>query len=99
MSKKKAKSQSLRRPAATPAPVEISCREVLREISNFIEKDIDEGLRDMLQRHFAICQHCTAVLDGTRNVIRLSGDDRTFTLPADFSERLQRKLAARSRGQ
>ncbi len=99
MSKKKAKSKSLSRPTATPVPVEISCREVLREISNFIEKDIDEGLRDMLKRHFAICRHCTAVLDGTRNVILLSGDDCTFTLPADFSARLQKKLAARSREQ
>ena len=36
--------------------------------------------------------HCTAVLDGTRNVIQLYGDDRLYELPAGFSRRLQRRL-------
>lgn len=76
--------------------VEVSCREVLREISNYIESDLDAGLRAMLERHFAECRHCTAVLNGARNVIVLSGDDRSFTLPPGFSQRLQKKLLPRT---
>ena len=71
---------------------EVSCREVLREISNYIEDDLDAGLRAMLERHFSTCRHCTAVLDGTKNVILLSGNERTFTLPAGFSARLNEAL-------
>jgi hypothetical protein len=76
--------------------VEVSCREVLREISNYIENDLDAGLRAMLERHFSECRHCTAILDGTRNVILLSGDERTFALPAGFSLRLKQALLRQS---
>ncbi len=76
--------------------VEVSCREVLRAISNYLEDDLDAGLRAMLERHFSTCRHCTAVLDGTKNVILLSGDERTFTLPAGFSLRLKEALRRRS---
>ncbi|MCI0402820.1 MAG: zf-HC2 domain-containing protein [Acidobacteria bacterium] len=69
---------------------------MLREISNYIEGDLDAGLRAMLERHLSECRHCTAVLDGTRNVILLSGDERTFTLPAGFSRRLKEALLRRA---
>ena len=83
------------KPSAAPV-VEISCREVLREISNYVERDLDPGLRDMIERHFVGCRHCSAVLYGTRNVIIISADDRTFSLPAGFSHRLRKLLDAHS---
>lgn len=79
----------------------ISCEEVWRELSNYIDNDIDPALRAEMEAHFAQCKHCTAVLDGTRNVIRLVGDERAFTVPAGFSRRLYQKLSkhnAMSRG-
>ena len=73
--------------------LELSCREVLREISNYIDQDVDPVLRARMESHFAMCDHCTAILDGARNVIELVGDGKTFTLPADFSRKLYSKLA------
>jgi anti-sigma factor (TIGR02949 family) len=73
--------------------MEISCREVIRELSQYIDHDLEHGLRREIEEHLARCRHCTAVYDGTRNVIRLIGDDRTFELPAGFSQRLRDKLA------
>ncbi len=70
----------------------ISCQEAWKEISNFLEDEIDPALREVLEEHFRQCRHCTAILDGTRNVILLAADERTFTLPAAFSRRLQEKL-------
>jgi hypothetical protein len=78
--------------------LEISCREVLREISNFIDKEVDPELRARMEAHFQNCHHCTAILDGAKNVITLVGDGRTFTLPADFSRNLYRKLTAHLEG-
>jgi hypothetical protein len=49
-----------------------------------------------MEAHFKECKHCTAVLDGTRNIVQLYGDDRLFELPAGFSQRLQRRLAQQS---
>jgi hypothetical protein len=75
------------------AVVEISCVEVWREVSNYIDDTVDSELRRRMEEHFRGCEHCAAVLDGTRNVIRLVGDGHVFDLPAGFSERLKAALA------
>ena len=72
--------------------VEISCEEVWREVSNYIEGEIGAELRARMEEHFKGCEHCTAVLDGARNVVQLVGDAKIFELPAGFSNRLYQKL-------
>lgn len=79
--------------------MDISCEEVWKEISNYLENDLDPSLRGALEAHFARCRHCSAVLDGTRNIIRLYGDERMFELPVGFARGLHRKLSARMEGQ
>ncbi|MHB1021437.1 MAG: anti-sigma factor family protein [Acidobacteriaceae bacterium] len=75
--------------------VPIPCKHVWREISNYIEDDIDAELRARMEQHFKECRHCLAVLEGSQNVIRLVGDGEVFEVPAGFSERLHGTLAAR----
>lgn len=75
--------------------VPISCEEVWREISNYLEGDLDAGLRQRMEEHFRTCKNCFAVLDGTRNVVRLVGDGQAFQVPAGFSQRLRARLAQR----
>jgi hypothetical protein len=74
--------------------VEISCVEVWREISNYREGDISPELRGRSEAHLKDCKHCTAIHDGTRNVVRLIGDGVAFEfeVPKDLSKRLYRKL-------
>ncbi len=72
--------------------IEISCREVWREISNFLEGSVDPELRARMEAHFAVCNNCKAVLDGTQNIVKLIGDGQTFDVPAGFGERLFNKL-------
>jgi anti-sigma factor (TIGR02949 family) len=75
--------------------LEISCVEVWREISDYLDGNIDAELRTRIEAHFKACKHCSAVYDGTRNVVRLIGDGRAFEVPASFSERLYNKLPKR----
>ena len=75
--------------------VEISCEEVWREISNYLEGEISAEMRARMEEHFKGCKHCTAVLDGTRNVVQLVGDATALEVPAGFSNRLYRKLNRR----
>lgn len=70
----------------------LSCHEVWREISNYIDSDVDPGMLKMIEAHLAQCRHCTALLDSTRNIIVLIADQRTFNLPAGFSKRLRERL-------
>lgn len=74
--------------------MQISCEEVVRELSNYIEGELDLDLREQIKTHLVDCDHCKAVYDGTRNVIELVCDGRTFELPPGFSERLYKKLKA-----
>jgi putative zinc finger protein len=74
----------------------VNCEHVWREVSNYLDGEVDPELRAAMEAHFKECKHCTAVLVGTRNVLRLYGDERMFELPAGFSQRLQRRLAQQS---
>ena len=75
--------------------IEISCLEVWREISNYVDGEVDAELRARLEAHFKVCAHCTAILDGMRNVVKLVGDGVECELPDGFSQRLYRKLMDR----
>jgi anti-sigma factor RsiW len=72
--------------------IEISCLEVWREISNYVDDKVAPELRARMEAHFKACAHCTAVLDGTKNVVKLVGDGIQYELPVGFSQRLYRKL-------
>ena len=72
--------------------IEITCIEVWREISNYIDDAVDPELRARMEAHFKVCKHCSAVLDGTRNVVKLVADGAEFEVPAGFGSRLYDKL-------
>ena len=72
--------------------IEISCVEVWREISNYLDENISVDLRERMEKHFGACAHCTAVLDGTRNVVGLVGDGTLFQMPEGFNKRLYDKI-------
>ena len=75
--------------------VEISCFEVWRRISDFVEGDVEPDLKQRLEFHFGRCKHCKALLDGTRNVITLIGDEEAFDIPSGASERITSALLRR----
>lgn len=74
--------------------IEITCIEAWREISNYIDDAVDPELRERMEAHFRVCKHCSAVLDGTRNIVKLVADGAEFEVPAGFGSRLCTKLNA-----
>jgi len=70
----------------------LSCKEVWREISNYLDEEITGDLAARMKEHFKGCKRCTAILDGTRNVMRLVGEDAVLDLPRGFSDRLEQKF-------
>lgn len=73
--------------------MEISCLEVIRELSNYVDGDVQPELRAQIEAHLPACAHCTAVYDGLRNTVTLMADGRSFELPEGFSRRLRAKLS------
>lgn len=72
-----------------------NCEQVWREVSNYVDGELDAGLRSSMDEHFLTCQRCASVLAGTRNVLQLYGDERMLEVPAGFSQRLEKGLEKR----
>jgi anti-sigma factor RsiW len=70
----------------------VNCEEVWREVSNYLDGDVDPILRVAIEEHIRECHHCAAVVDGMHNVIQLYGDERMLEIPLGFSQRLHQRL-------
>ena len=57
-----------------------------------MDGELDPELQTRLEAHLQKCRHCKALVDGTRNIIRLVADERTFEFPSGFAERLRQSI-------
>ena len=72
--------------------IEIDCYQVRRALSDYLEGDLTPQLRLRIEEHLQTCDHCRAVYDGLRNIVRLLGDEEAIELPEGFSQRLYKRL-------
>ena len=72
--------------------IEIDCYQVRQELSDYLEGDLTPQLRLQIEEHLQSCDHCTAVYDGLRNVLRLLAAEKAIELPEGFSRRLYERL-------
>jgi len=70
----------------------IECKHVWNYISDFLDGNLPEETRELVQKHLEHCEICSAILDSARNILVLTADDRVFELPVGFSERLHARL-------
>jgi len=73
----------------------VSCKKVIAELSNFLDESVDPKLRAEIEAHLRRCVRCSTLLDSTRKVLIITGDERTFEVPLGYSERLHKDLEAR----
>lgn len=73
----------------------VTCEQVLRELSNFMDGDVDPGLRSAIEDHLRQCHRCSVLYDSTRKVLYVVGDERVFEIPSGYSERLHAFLTER----
>lgn len=71
----------------------MQCEQVWEQISDYIDGEVDAGLRVTLDEHIQGCPRCTSVLEGTRNVLALYRDERLFKVPTGYSWRMRRRIA------
>lgn len=74
----------------------LTCADVRRELSNYLDDEITAELRARIDAHVAGCKGCRAIVDGVRNVIQLVAGNEVIELPAGFSARLRERLALRT---
>ena len=76
--------------------MQISCREVRRELANYMEDDLSRELRGRIEQHFLTCEGCFATYDSLRKVVRLINRTEIIELPEGFSARLYHRVATGS---
>ena len=71
----------------------ISCEDVLREVSNYIDTEVTEDLRRQIEEHLRACHNCTVLVSTTRKTVSLVSCSRILELPTGASQRLMERLA------
>jgi anti-sigma factor RsiW len=66
----------------------LNCKGVIRELSNYIDGDLDPVLKHELERHLEHCEDCTMIVDQTKKSIKILCDSKPIKLSADVRSRL-----------
>jgi RNA polymerase sigma-70 factor, ECF subfamily len=59
----------------------ITCRHVTRQISAYIDGQLTPELRAKIDQHLRLCDRCSIVLDTTRKLLYVAGDEKVFEVP------------------
>jgi len=70
----------------------VKCREVIRELSEYLNGELDATLAEDLRHHLGDCEDCGIVVDTTRKTIEMYCNMEPAPLPPDVKRRLQRAL-------
>jgi anti-sigma factor RsiW len=70
----------------------MDCKEVLANLSDYVDGEVSVELRKTIERHIARCRRCRVVLDTTRRTLKLVLDAEPFEVPLAVSARLYLRL-------
>lgn len=70
----------------------MTCEELLRYLSDYIDQNLDEALTAAAQEHLATCHNCRVVLDTTQQTIFLFREQGKQTIPAARRQQLFNRL-------
>jgi RNA polymerase sigma-70 factor (ECF subfamily) len=59
----------------------VSCKHVTSQISNYIDGQLSPEMKRRIEEHLALCDRCSVVLDTTRKLLYIAGDEKVFDLP------------------
>lgn len=75
------------------------CKEVIRELSNYLDGDLDPSLRQALEKHLQHCTDCSIVVSTARKTIELYCNKEPLPLPPDIQQEVEQALANKLRRQ
>jgi anti-sigma factor (TIGR02949 family) len=68
------------------------CRELLDQLSEYIDGELEVALCTELEAHLAECPNCRVMVDTLRKTITLYRSQSRAELPADVEDRLYKVL-------
>jgi predicted anti-sigma-YlaC factor YlaD len=76
----------------------VNCRGVIRELSEYLNGDLDRATLSDLELHLTRCEDCRLVVDTTRKTIEIFCKAEPVPLPDDVRSRLHKALFQRING-
>ena len=70
----------------------MDCKEVLANLSCYVDGDGSAELRKALEEHIARCRRCRVVIDTTGKALKIVLDVEPFEVPLAVSARLYARL-------
>jgi len=70
----------------------LNCQGVIREISNYIDGELELSAKRELEGHLEECEECKMVVDQTRLTVNVFCDSKAVELPGEVKSRLHEAL-------
>ena len=71
----------------------LTCKDFLKELSAYLDNDLDPELKADLQKHVSECPNCWVVCDTTEKTIKVYKGMEAQPIPSSIQGRLQAFLA------
>ncbi len=75
----------------------MKCKDVIRELSDYLDGDLAREVVAEVERHMQHCEDCRLVVDTTRKTISLYCNQQPAPLPDEVHDRLHQALEKRLR--
>jgi Putative zinc-finger len=73
----------------------LSCKQVTRELSNYIDGQLDPEMRRQITEHLRLCNRCAVVFDTMRKLLYIAGDENMFVMPFEYDIDWERIISGR----
>ena len=70
----------------------LTCKDFLKELSDYLDETVDKEVLAKLERHITECPNCWVIADTTRKTIRVYKGMDPHPLPGDVESRLMQAL-------
>jgi anti-sigma factor RsiW len=73
----------------------LTCKDFLRELSDYLDESVDAEIRAKLEKHITECPNCWVIADTTRKTIQIYKGMEPQSIPPDIESRLMIALEKR----
>ncbi len=73
----------------------MTCKEFLKELTDYLDDTMDESTRAELEEHLQWCHNCYVVCDTTKKTIEIYRDSKMYELPEELRTRLESAILSK----
>jgi anti-sigma factor (TIGR02949 family) len=74
----------------------VTCNRFMDELSEYLDQDVEAGLRQELEAHMAQCPNCWVMVDTTKKTLQIYKGLEAAPLPDDLKSRLMEAIHAKT---